>query len=225
MNKSIAVPSWDDIVKLSEEIDPVQKDWLGDEPKVKPTDEFQTPPWLFAQLTAKYSFRVDIAARQANALCKYYCTDFLRYGLEDFDGLMSCYCNPPYSRCEEWVVKCYEESKKGHQIVMLIPASTDTNYWHEIVFKNAKEIWFLHGRIAFWMNDKPYTIDGRPSAGRDSIAVVVLEEPRPRKYKDNIMGEWLKSLEQFMQIKELPREPIIKAVDLSPQTKLPFEGT
>lgn len=193
-----------------------------DQSKVKDTDEFQTPPWLFSQLANRFKFQVDIAARQKNCLAKYYCVDFLRYGLEGFDEPQVCFCNPPYSRTEEWVRQCYQESLGGHTIVMLIPASTDTSYWHEIIFKKAKEIWFLKKRINFWMNNKPYAIDGRPSSGKDAIAVVIFQEPKPTIHHHGFVSLMMERFEELFHVERLPREPVIKAVDLSPQSKLPF---
>ena len=61
------------------------------------------------------------------------------------------FCNPPYGRsiCD-WVKKCYEESRKpGTIVVALIPARTDTRYFHEFIYRKAKEIRFIRGRLKF----------------------------------------------------------------------------
>ena len=45
------------------------------------------------------------------------------------------FCNPPYGReIARWVRKCYEESRKGALVVMLIPARTDTAYFHDYIY-------------------------------------------------------------------------------------------
>lgn len=61
------------------------------------------------------------------------------------------FCNPPYGRTiGDWVRKAYEESlKPGTQCVLLIPARTDTAYWHDWIFGKASEIRFLRGRVKF----------------------------------------------------------------------------
>lgn len=62
------------------------------------------------------------------------------------------FCNPPYGRrIQEWVRKGYEESQKpGTLVVMLIPARTDTSYFHDYIFGGkADEVRFLRGRIKF----------------------------------------------------------------------------
>lgn len=70
------------------------------------------------------------------------------------EGLGGCrvFCNPPYGRhIQEWVRKGYEESQKpGTLVVMLIPARTDTSYFHDYIFGGkADEVRFLRGRIKF----------------------------------------------------------------------------
>ncbi len=61
------------------------------------------------------------------------------------------FCNPPYGRkISEWVEKCYNESKKDDTIVvMLIPARTDTTYFHKFIYNKVKEIRFIKGRLKF----------------------------------------------------------------------------
>lgn len=59
------------------------------------------------------------------------------------------FCNPPYGReIGKWVRKCYEESLKGALVVMLIPARTDTAYFHDWIYGKA-EIRFVRGRLHF----------------------------------------------------------------------------
>lgn len=57
--------------------------------------------------------------------------------------------NPPYGReIGKWIAKAYEESRRGALVVGLIPARTDTRYWHEFIEKKA-EVRFLRGRVKF----------------------------------------------------------------------------
>ena len=49
----------------------------------------------------------------------------------------------------EWIQKGFEESQKeGTKVVMLIPARTDTKYWHKFVMR-ASEVYFVKGRLKF----------------------------------------------------------------------------
>lgn len=61
------------------------------------------------------------------------------------------FCNPPYGReVSKWVEKAYKESKKKNTtVVMLIPARTDTKYFHKYIYHKVKEIRFVKGRLKF----------------------------------------------------------------------------
>jgi len=60
------------------------------------------------------------------------------------------FINPPYSRKlkELFIRKAFEESQKKKICVMLLPVSTSTRIFHEIIYPNA-EIRFIKGRIKF----------------------------------------------------------------------------
>ena len=59
------------------------------------------------------------------------------------------FCNPPYGReIGLWVKKAYEESLNGQLIVMLLPARTDTKWFHDYILNKA-EIRFVRGRLKF----------------------------------------------------------------------------
>ena len=59
------------------------------------------------------------------------------------------FCNPPYGReVGKWVRKAYEEAKHGATVVLLIPARTDTTYFHDYIYGRA-EIRFVRGRLRF----------------------------------------------------------------------------
>ena len=106
-----------------------------------------TPADFFADLDQEFYFDLDPAATAKSAKCA-------RYFTPNDDGLKmdwggSCvFCNPPYGRqIGDWVRKGYEESQKpGTVVVMLIPARTDTAYFHDyILHGKATEIRFLRG--------------------------------------------------------------------------------
>jgi len=111
------------------------------------TAEWETPQPFFDRLDREFHFTLDAAATAANAKCPAYFTP-------DDDALNqpwtgTVWCNPPYGgHLPPFVKKAYQEAQKGATVVMLILASTDSNYWHDYVMK-AKEIRFLKGRITF----------------------------------------------------------------------------
>lgn len=100
----------------------------------------------------EFHFTLDAAASDKSAKCaKYYTreTDGLAH---DWSG-ETVFCNPPYGKeTKLWVKKCYEESLKGTTVVMLIPARTDTSYWHDFIFGKA-DVRFLRGRLRFIRED------------------------------------------------------------------------
>ena len=56
--------------------------------------------------------------------------------------------NPPYGRdIGKWMKKAFEESQKEATIVCLVPARTDTYWWHEYAMKG--EIRLIRGRLKF----------------------------------------------------------------------------
>ena len=75
------------------------------------------------------------------------------------------YVNPPYGReISKWVEKAYYENKKGTLIVMLLPARTDTKWFHNYIYKQ-HEIRFLKGRLKF--------NDGKQGAPFPSMLVIM----------------------------------------------------
>lgn len=110
-----------------------------------------TPIDFFNRLDAEFHFVLDVAATDATAKCKNYFTpetDGLTQSWERSDGAV--FCSPPYGReIGKWVKKAYEESRKHDTtIVLLIPARTDTTYFHDYIYKRA-EIRFVCGRLKF----------------------------------------------------------------------------
>ena len=113
------------------------------------TDEWETPQEFFDRLNADFGFTLDVCATALNAKCgKYYTKE--QDGLsQDWTG-ETVWCNPPYGReIGKWCRKCYEFSQMGGgTAVMLLPARTDTRWFHEWVYGKA-DIWFVKGRLHF----------------------------------------------------------------------------
>jgi len=111
--------------------------------------DWETPQDFFDKLDEEFHFTLDPCATPKTAKCKKF------YTKED-DGLVQSwrgeivFCNPPYgSAIKHWVKKCYDESQESNTIVvMLIPARTDTIYFHEYIYHKA-EIRFIKGRLKF----------------------------------------------------------------------------
>jgi site-specific DNA-methyltransferase (adenine-specific) len=134
------------------------------------SDEWETPKDLFARYDTVYHFNLDAAATRDNAMCQAFFTkeddaltiDWHRHG-------KSVWLNPPYGRSiGKFVKKAYEESLKGCVVVCLIPARTDTAYFHNYCLKHGL-IEFLRGRLKFvnrtfpsWRADGNFKVSPAP---------------------------------------------------------------
>lgn len=108
-----------------------------------------TPQQFFDELDAEFHFVLDAAATHQNSKCKRCFTPEDDGLIQNWDMGGAVYCNPPYGKeIGLWVKKAYEEAQKGTTIVMLIPARTDTKYFHEYIYYKA-EIRFVKGRLKF----------------------------------------------------------------------------
>jgi len=112
------------------------------------SNEWSTPQDFFNELNKEFNFNLDPCANTKNHKCDMWFN-------EEEDGLSKSwdnsrvFCNPPYGRkLKNWVKKASET--KGGVVVMLIPARTDTLYFHEYIYqKENVEIRFLKGRLKF----------------------------------------------------------------------------
>ena len=114
------------------------------------TNEWATPQDFYDELNKEFEFTLDPCATPENAKCSKFYTQKEDGLKQDWKG-ERVFCNPPYgSAIKDWVKKCSEESKKaGTIVVMLIPARTDTKYFHEYIYNKAREIRFVKGRLKF----------------------------------------------------------------------------
>jgi phage N-6-adenine-methyltransferase len=117
------------------------------------SNEWTTPQYLYDELNKEFGFTLDPCCSKQSAKCDNY------YTKED-DGLIQdwskdiVFMNPPYGReIAVWIEKAYKESLRGAAVVCLIPARTDTKYWHKFIFPYA-EIRFIKGRLKFGGNQK-----------------------------------------------------------------------
>jgi phage N-6-adenine-methyltransferase len=113
-----------------------------------PEDQWSTPQKLFDQLDAEFHFTLDPCASAENAKCaKFYTYD--DGGVSKNWGVERVFMNPPYSspKLTFWMKKAYTASLAGALVVCLVPASTDTNWFHTYALRG--EIRFIRGRLKF----------------------------------------------------------------------------
>ena len=114
------------------------------------TNEWYTPLSFFETLNNEFNFTLDPCCTKESAKCDKFFTK-KENGLKQSWGGYNVFMNPPYGReIKDWIKKAYDESKKNNTtVVCLIPARTDTKYWHEFIFDKAKDIRFIKGRLKF----------------------------------------------------------------------------
>ncbi len=107
----------------------------------KQPDHWKTPDEFYSKLDERFNFDFDPCP--------------LNHNINEWDGLevewgQRNFVNPPYSKKlkEAFIIKAYEESKKGKLCVLLLPASTDTIIFHEYILDIA-QIEFIQGRLKF----------------------------------------------------------------------------
>ncbi len=111
------------------------------------TDMWATPQDFFDKLNFIYSFTLDPCSTKDNAKCSHFFTEQDNGLNQDWAG-HRVFMNPPYGRTiGQWMKKAYEESLKGALVVCLVPARTDTAWWHNFAIKG--DIEFLRGRLKF----------------------------------------------------------------------------
>lgn len=132
------------------------------------TDDWATPPAFFQELDKEFHFNLDPCADENNHKCDKYFT-VAENGLLQAWGGWRVFCNPPYGReIGKWVEKAYRENQEhGNLVVMLLPARTDTKWFHDFIY-NVAEIRFIRGRLKFG--------DSKNSAPFPSMVVIYREK-------------------------------------------------
>jgi phage N-6-adenine-methyltransferase len=128
------------------------------------TSEWATPQWLFDALNREFGFTLDPCSTDANAKCK-------RHYTRQHDGLQQSwkaeivFMNPPYGQeISSWMAKAQDAATRElATVVCLVPARTDTAWWHSYAMKH--EIRLLKGRLRFG--------DGHNSAPFPSAVIVM----------------------------------------------------
>jgi len=110
------------------------------------TDEWATPQAMFDELDKEFGFTLDVCADTWNY-------KVANYFDKEADGLSqqwtgTCWMNPPYGReIKAWMAKAFQSAEAGATVVCLVPARTDTAWWHDYAAKG--EVRFIRGRLKF----------------------------------------------------------------------------
>lgn len=122
------------------------------------SDNWATPPEFYNKLHGEFDFDFDPCPLNEGEITPEKDGLLLEWGRVNF-------VNPPYSQKlkERFILKALEESRKGKVCVLLLPVSTSTQIFHNVILPNASEIRFVKRRIKF--------------AGRNSAGEYVTTKP------------------------------------------------
>ena len=122
------------------------------------TDVWSTPQDFYNKINLEFDFELDVCALPSNAKCANYFTPEQDGLAQEWTG--TCWCNPPYGReIGKWIKKASEAKAT---VVCLVPARTDTAWWHDYAMK-AWKIHFIKGRIKFLTSKKGQKLAAAPA--------------------------------------------------------------
>lgn len=111
------------------------------------SSEWATPDYVFDHLDNEFHFTLDPCSTHDNAKCAQHYTT-AEDGLSKHWGRNVVFMNPPYGRAIRlWMAKAKDAADKGATVVCLVPARTDTNWWHTFAMQG--EIRLIKGRLKF----------------------------------------------------------------------------
>lgn len=130
--------------------------------------DWETPRDLFNRLDRFWHFDLDPASTDANAMTPEHFTP-------EQDGLAQSWhgrrvwLNPPYGRgIESWMRKAYEETRDGETLVIaLVPARTDTAWYHDWIQGKAAEVKFIRGRLKYTLGGGSTVSGALPQHARE----------------------------------------------------------
>ncbi len=109
-------------------------------------DNWETPPEVFARYGAPHRLSLDVCAEASSSKCPEYFSPALDGLTQNWSGRV--WMNPPCSNLRAWVAKAFRSRNHCECIVCLLPARTDTKWFHSYVYRRAA-IRFIKGRISF----------------------------------------------------------------------------
>lgn len=109
--------------------------------------DWETPHKLFGALHQHYAFNLDVCALPSNTKLSRFFTPEQNGLTQSWSG-QRCWLNPPYGRgVGAWVKKA--AMSDAQLVLALLPARTDTRWWHDFVQPYAARVTFLRGRLRF----------------------------------------------------------------------------
>lgn len=168
--------------------------------------DWQTPPELFAKLDSMFGpFDLDAAANWRSARVENYLSVADDALSQPWNGRV--WLNPPYGRgIDAWIKKAHDEAMieaNADLVVCLLPARTDTKWFHELVAGEAAEVLFVEGRAKFLGGGYPVEVpndeflflagagrqytEGELSSAPFPSLVVVYRSPKSGRHPNTIL--------------------------------------
>jgi hypothetical protein len=131
-------------------------------------DNWKTPKYLYNKLNTLFDFQFDPCP--------------INHDLSAWNGIhidwkTRNFINPPYSTPskDNFVKKGVEESCKNKLCVFLIPVSTSTKLFHEVIKPNYTSMCFIEGRVSFKGINTYGVMVGEGSAPMHDSMIVVFD--------------------------------------------------
>lgn len=113
------------------------------------SDNWETPQDFFDKINDEFHFTLDVCATEQNAKCTNYYTVEQDGLAQPWTGVV--WCNPPYGKAvKQW---CKKAAEANCTVVMLLPARTDTAWFHDYIYGKA-ELRFIRSRLKFGNADR-----------------------------------------------------------------------
>lgn len=138
---------------------------------VNPDWEWKTPPEVFDPLHSIFKFDIDLCAREYNYQLPQYIhpkQDSLKTPWTE----ERCWMNPPYDRTltRKFLQKAVDTTQRLHNLfVCLVKICTDTKDFHHLMWREARHLILLEGRVQFI---NPF-LDECQAVGRFASGLVV----------------------------------------------------
>ena len=139
------------------------------------SDNWATPDWLYWLLDAEFNFDFDPCPLCAGPVAPEKDGLRIEWGARNF-------VNPPYSRKlkEAFVRKALQVAQGGALCVLLLPVSTSTGLFHDVIQPHARAIRFIRGRVRFkGLNTRGEYVEDKPPMHDSMVVVFDGRQPQP----------------------------------------------
>lgn len=163
---------------------------LARETEQKESDDRFTPPELIEAIEESFGeIDFDPCWHRASAVRPKAYLDVRQghNGLRDDWYGSVVFVNPPWSAQDKWIKRAHDLWRRGdvETVVCLVPAATDTKFFHETLSKDA-DIYFIEGRPHFSKEDESSEATMRPTM----IVMFGATSEQKARFAERVRGSW-----------------------------------